>query len=221
MPESDHLVTADAEQLTAEPNAITEGSGLIRLDWENLLRRSRRRTNVHRISPDQRRHERLVLSNVVGYLGKAHASRPHQIANISVGGFCLLSDESWAPGTELPITLQREEWDGDESPERVTVQAVVVRREQREAGFAQVGFSIVLAAEECAAFLNSPGAASWVGMRTMKRFLEDLKKPKPSRLVLESVVSEAPLSLVERTERLLELARSHRVSLISGGVDLR
>jgi hypothetical protein len=216
MPESDHLVTEDAEQLAAEPNAITERSSLIRLDWESLLRRSRRTTAIHKMSPDQRR---LLLSNVVGYLGRARASRPHQIANISVGGFCLLSDEPWAPGTEMPITLQREEWDGDDSPERITVQAVVVRRELREAGIAQVGFSIVLAAEECAALLNSPGAASWVGMRTMKRFLDDLRKPKPSRMLPESLSSEARLSLVDRTERLLELARSHRVSVISENVD--
>lgn len=215
MLESDAIEHANEAQLNAEPNASQEKAGLIRLDWDRLLRHSRLEPMIRRMFPDQRKHERLVLPNVVGYLGRAHASRPHQIANISVGGFCLLSDEPWTPGTEMPITLQREEWDGDESSERVTVQAVVVRREEREIGFAEVGFSIVLAADESVAFVDSPASSWWIGMKTMRRFLEDLRRPKPPRLVVDSPVSQAPLPLVQRTERLLELAKAHRVSMTS------
>ena len=212
MPEPDHLDSVDADQLAAGPDVTAESAGLIRLDWERFLGHSWLEP-IRKSSADQRRYERLVLPNVVGYLGRAHASMPHQIANISVGGFCLLSDELWTLGTEMPITLHREEWDGDESSERVTVQAVVARREPRETGLSEVGFSIVLGAEESIAFLQSSYGAECVGRKTMERFLEDLKKPKSPRLSPDFSARQAPLPLAERTARLLELAGYHCVSV--------
>lgn len=198
-----------SEPTSAEPASVVQS---IRLDWDHLLRQSRLEPIIRAMSPDQRRHERFHLPHVVGYLGKAHASRPHQIANISVGGFCMVSDEIWMPGTEMPITLQRENWDGEESEERVTVRAVVVRREN-----SQVGFSIAFSAgEDSIAFLDAPYDALWISKRTMARFLEDLKKPKPPRF-LPFPNPEAPLPLVERTQRLIELARSHSLSKIPEG----
>jgi len=156
--------------------------------------------------PDQRRDERFVLPNVVGYLGRVHSSRPHQIANISVGGFCMVSDHHWTPGTEMPITLQREDWDGDESCERITVQAIVVRRANRE-----VGFSIVRSANESTAFSDLPFGGLWISKAAIDRFLQKLKEPKPPR-ILPVTCSDRPLSLAERTQRLLEIAKLHTVS---------
>jgi hypothetical protein len=48
----------------------------------------------------------------------------------------------------------------------------------------------------------------------MEQFLEELKKPKPPRFVPGIDPNQAPLPLVERTQRLLELARSHRSSVV-------
>lgn len=196
-------------------SATAAGSRLIRLDWEHFLRHSRLEPMIRKMFPDQRKHERFILPHVVGYLGRAHGSRPHKIANISVGGFCMLSDELWTPGTEMPITLQREEWDGEESQERVSVQAIVVRHEPRDGQLSEIGFSIVLAAGDSTAFIDSTLNSFWVGRRTMEQFLEGLKKPKPPRLVPEPSPLQAPLPLVERTQRLLELARTHSVSTVS------
>jgi len=119
----------------------------------------------------------------------------------------MLSDEHWTPGTEMPITLQREDWDGDESSECITVQAIVVRRARRK-----VGFSIALSAKESIAFSDPPYQSAWISKREMDRFLENLKKPKPRRLIPASCPDEMPISLAERTQRLLEIAKSHGVS---------
>ena len=221
MAETKQAESVDEDELAPDRDVTSERSRLIRLDWERFLDHSRLEPAIRNGSRDKRRHERLVLPNVVGYLGRAHGSRPHQIANISVGGFCLLSDEPWTPGTEMRITLQREEWDGDESTEYVTVQAVVARREHREAGFSEVGFSIVLGVEESIAWLQSPYGAFSVGRKTMERFLEDLKKPRPTRLLPNFSSRSAPLPLVERTELLLEIARSHRVAMALGPLDMQ
>src|SRR3954466_4105126 len=70
----------------------------IRLDWDYLLRHPRIRPMIRRIFSDQRKYERFSLKNVVAYLGRAHASRPYRIGDVSVGGFSVLSDEAWTPG---------------------------------------------------------------------------------------------------------------------------
>jgi len=179
------------------------------LDWDQLLRHPHLEPILRKMFPDQRRDERFVLPNVVGYLGRVHSSRPHQIANISVGGFCMVSDEHWSPGTEMPITLQREDWDGDESSEFITVQAIVVRLANHK-----VGFSILRSGKESIAFSDLPPERIWISKRAMDRFLENLKEPKPRRLFSASC-SDEPLSIEERTQRLLELAKLHSVSDMS------
>ena len=214
MPEPDHLDSVDADQLAAGPDVTAESAGLIRLDWERFLGHSWLEP-IRKSSADQRRYERLVLPNVVGYLGRAHASMPHQIANISVGGFCLLSDELWTLGTEMPITLHREEWDGDESSERVTVQAVVARREPRETGLSEVGFSIVLGAEESIAFLQSSyGAECVLGRKTHGAVPRRPEKAKNRRAYRRTLLPAKHLYLwPSATARLLELAGYHCVSV--------
>jgi hypothetical protein len=174
---------------------------------DHLIRHSRIEPIIRRIFPDQRRYERVIVPHIVAYLGNAHASRPRQIANISVGGFCMLGDEHWTPGTEMPITLQREEWDGEESSERVSVQAIVMRR-----GRGEVGFSIALTPKDSVAFSDLPAGHSWISTRAMEQFIENLKKPRPPRLFLVNQPVERPLSMAERTERLLEIARLHSLS---------
>lgn len=192
----------------ARSHATTQpsGGGPVWLDWDHLLRHPRVEPILRKMFPDQRRDERFILPNVVGYLGRVHSSRPHQIANISVGGFCMISDEHWTPGREMPITLQREDWDGDESCQCITVQAIVVRRANRE-----VGFSIIRSAKESTAFSDLPFGGLWISKTAIDRFLQNLKEPKPPRILSVSC-SDRPLSLAERTQRLLEIAKLHSVS---------
>jgi hypothetical protein len=204
MPDSTPLDYAVGSKLVPAPNAKqASGDRSVRLGWSRLFSNSRIEPIIRRMFPDKRRYERLLIPHVVAYLGNAHASRPHQIANISVGGFCMLSEEQWTPGTEMPITLQREDWDGDESTECVSVQAMVVRCGHRE-----IGFSIRLSAEESVALPILP----WISKEAMERFIANLQKPKPPRLFPVTGPRERPLPLAERTERLLELARLHSLS---------
>jgi hypothetical protein len=208
MSQADCLDNTVRPRHIARPCATTQPSGVgpVWLGWDHLLRHPRLEPILRKMFPDQRRDERFILPNVVGYLGRVHSSRPHQIANISSGGFCMVSDDHWTPGTEMPITLQREDWDGDESCERITVQAIVVRLANRE-----VGFSIARSAKESTAFSDLPSDSLWINKAAIDRFLENLKKPKPPRILSVSC-SNRPLSLAERTQRLLEIAKLHTVS---------
>ena len=189
----------------ADPQPVSELA--VSLGLDRLLRRARVEPRVRKMFPDQRRYKRLVLPQVVGYLGTAHASRPYRIVNISAGGFCMLGEDDWTPGMEMPITLQREEWDGEESSERMSLYAVVARSER-----GQVGFSIALTPKDSVGFSNFPVRYSWTSTREMERFIEDLQKPKAPRLQLVDWQPPRPLSLAERTERLLELAKAYRLS---------
>jgi hypothetical protein len=208
MLKSEALEIAVRPQLAAAPNATQVSSDhSIPLSLDHLLRHSRIEPLIRKLFPDQRRFERIVLPNVVAYLGRAHKSRPHQIGNISVGGFCLVSDEQWTTGTEMPITLQREEWDGEESSECISVQAIVARCERGE-----VGFSIALTPEESIAFSMYPENRLWAGISAMEQFLDKLKKPKPARHFPVDCPRERPLSLTERSERLLEIAKLYNLS---------
>ena len=61
---------------------------------ESLLKRI-----LRRIFPDQRKQERMPSPPLVAYLGTQSASRPYDIGDISLTGFCLLTSERWMPGT--------------------------------------------------------------------------------------------------------------------------
>jgi hypothetical protein len=183
-----------------EDRALREG-------LDRLLRHARVESLIRKMFPDQRRYKRIIVPHVVAYLGNAHKSRPYQILDISAGGFCMAGEDDWTPGTEMPVTLQREEWDGDESTERLSVQAIVARRER-----GRVGFSIALTPNDSIAFSNFPVSHSWTSTSEMEQFIANLQKPKPARLLLVDYPRPRPLSLAERTERLLELAKAYRLS---------
>ena len=211
MLQSDPVEKAAQTELLPDPNAAICALRSLspRLEWNRLIRHPRIEPIVRKLFPDQRRYGRLILPNVVGYFGKAHASRPQRIADISVGGFCMLSDQSWSPGTEMAITLQREDWDGDDSAQRVTVQAMVVRSGQHE-----IGFSIALIGRD----FTSPESLDdnlRIDETTMAEFLAELQKPKLPRCLPVSYPRERPLLLSERTKLLLELAGSYRLSAAS------
>ncbi|HXS77866.1 MAG TPA: PilZ domain-containing protein [Terracidiphilus sp.] len=125
---------------------------------------------LRKIFPDQRKHERIEVPPVVGYLGTMHGSRPFEVGDVSLGGFSLKTDERWEPGTEMPVTLQRSNGSSDHQEERFTVQATVVR--WADGG---VGFSVLLSEEQSVAAHGNPLQVRWASQDEMRMFLARLK----------------------------------------------
>ena len=130
---------------------------------------------LRRVFPDQRRQERLPEPPLVGYLGTACSSKPYGLGDISLAGFCLLTDERWMPGTEMPITLKRTNLPAESDVDCFTVQATVVRCDTNG-----VGFSIVLSEEGSMAAHGNPLRVRWVTHSEMERFLQRLKEQPSS-----------------------------------------
>lgn len=137
---------------------------------ECILTESLMKRLLRKIFPDQRRHERLVVPPLVGYLGTMRATRPYELTDISLSGFCMLTDERWTPGTEMPVTLQRTSLPGIDDSECFTVQATVVR-----CGADGVGFSIVLCEDDSNAVYGNPLQVRWISKVEMELFLNRLK----------------------------------------------
>jgi PilZ domain len=133
---------------------------------ESLFRRI-----LRRMFPDQRKQERLPEPPLVGYLGTACSSRPYGLGDISLTGFCLLTDERWLPGTEMPVTLQRMNLPGKDDADYFTVQATVVRSDKKG-----VGFSVVLSENDSRAAYGNPLRVKWVTKPEMEQFLQRLKE---------------------------------------------
>jgi PilZ domain len=138
---------------------------------ESLLKRI-----LRRIFPDERQQERLPAPPLVAYLGTASASRAFELGDISMTGFCLLTDERWMPGTEMPITLQSRNLPAENERESFTVQATVVR-----CGQGGVGFSIVLCEEDSQAAYGNPLHVRWVTRAEMEMYLKRLTEQPGSQ----------------------------------------
>ena len=132
---------------------------------------------LRKIFPDQRKNERHLQPPLVGYLGMMHTSRSYDLGDISLTGFCLLTDERWTAGTEMPITLQRTNLPEGKDPENFTVQATVVRH-----GSDGVGFSIVLCEADSQAVYGNPLQVRWITRSEMEEFLKKLKPPQEESL---------------------------------------
>ena len=138
---------------------------------ESLLKRI-----LRRIFPDERKQERLPAPPLVAYLGTASASRPFELGDISLTGFCLLTGERWMPGTEMPITLQSKNLPAENERESFTVQATVVR-----CGEGGVGFSIVLCEEDSQSAYGNPLHVQWVTRAEMEKYLKRLSEQPGSQ----------------------------------------
>ena len=138
---------------------------------ECILSESLFKRILRRVFPDQRKQERQLLPPLVGYLGTTNASKPYDLGDISLTGFCLLTDERWIPGTEMPVTLRRMKLPPEEELDCFTVQATVVR-----CGENGVGFSIVLSEEESNAAFGNSLRVRWVTRAEMEQFLQRLKE---------------------------------------------
>jgi hypothetical protein len=143
---------------------------------------------LRRVFPDQRKQQRQPVPPLVGYLGTAHSSNPYELGDISLTGFCLLTDERWIPGTEMPITLQRTNPSSGEDLDSFTVQATVER-----CGKEGVGFSVVLSEENSQAAYGNPLQVRWVTRAQMEEFLERLQE-KPSSQEVNGNVSAPVVS---------------------------
>ncbi|HET6170291.1 MAG TPA: PilZ domain-containing protein [Terracidiphilus sp.] len=143
---------------------------------ECLLSESLFKRLLRKIFPDQRKQERISVPPLVGYLGTMRASEPYGVGDISLSGFCLVTDERWTPGTEMPITLQRTNVLEKLEDDCFTVQATVVR--SADDG---VAFSILLSEEESIAVDGNPLKVKWASAQEMWFFLERLKSPDETK----------------------------------------
>lgn len=143
-------------------NRIDRETGAVK---ETLFKRL-----LRKVFPDERKQERISVPPLVGYLGTMRATTPYEIGDISSTGFCMVTDERWETGTEMPVTLQRTNVAEKSDFDCFTVQARVVRR-----GQAGVGFSIVLSEEESDAAHGNQLRVKWASKPEMERFLQRLK----------------------------------------------
>ncbi len=101
-------------------------------DAMDSQRRSRKRGSLltwiqNWLSSDRRRAPRQPLPGVVAYYWTGSTPRAYQIADISVSGFYVLTEERWFPGTMVLMTLQRTDSSGKNLDDSIAVQSRVVR----------------------------------------------------------------------------------------------
>ena len=125
---------------------------------------------LRKVFPDQRKQRRFSEPPLLGYLGTMRGSRPFEVGDVGLGGFSLVTQERWEPGTEMPITLERMNVEEGQPEDRFTVQATAVR--WTEDG---VAFSIVLFEDESNAVCDNPLQVYWASRQEMKQFLDRLK----------------------------------------------
>jgi hypothetical protein len=82
-----------------------------------------------------RRAPRIPVPGLVGFYFAGGPCTPHEIRNISVMGFYMITDQRWMPGTIIRVTLQMTETDGDYPPESITVLSRVVNWGSDGGGF--------------------------------------------------------------------------------------
>lgn len=91
--------------------------------------------------PDQRVANRHMMPPLIAYLGMVRTSKEFKVADVSVAGFFMITEERWIIGTGFPVTLERTDEAGQ--GRTLTVHATVVR-----IGEDGVGFSFLTSAEE-------------------------------------------------------------------------
>jgi len=76
---------------------------------------------------ERRRADRQSLTGLIAYYFTGGSPEPQKIANISVLGFYLQTDERWMPGTIVRMTLQRVGSTGEDPSDTITVNSRIVR----------------------------------------------------------------------------------------------
>jgi hypothetical protein len=121
-----------------------------------------RQPHLESTPSDRRLSARLLKPGLVAYYFTGGPPRAHNIANISITGFYLQTEERWMPGTIIRMTLQMIGSKGDEPTDTLTVHSRVVRW-----GADGEGFEFVLAG-----FLDEPLPISYGRADRLNRRLE-------------------------------------------------
>ncbi|MGA8044001.1 MAG: PilZ domain-containing protein [Terracidiphilus sp.] len=121
------------------------------------------------LSPERRRAKRLPLPGLVAYYWTGTTPRAYQVADISMSGLYLLTEERWYPGTLVLMTLQRVDNEGRNLDDAVAVQSRVIRW-----GTDGLGLSFVLSKS-----MDPDKDGNWYGncvdKKSLERFLGRLK----------------------------------------------
>ncbi len=88
------------------------------------------------LSSDRRRAHRKPLPGLVAYYWTGSTPRAFQIADISIAGLYLLTEDRWYPGTMVLMTLQRTDSLGNNLDDAIAVQGKVVRWDSEGLGLA-------------------------------------------------------------------------------------
>lgn len=90
---------------------------------------------VEKSRRSRRRAPRIAVPGLVGYYFAGGPATPHEIRNISVMGFYMVTDQRWMPGTVIRVTLQMLQSDGEDPPDSITVLSRVVNWGRDGGGF--------------------------------------------------------------------------------------
>ena len=96
-------------------------------DGTNLATRFKRWFNPASLPSDRRRANRRYVPGMVAHYYTGGAPIPHEVADISLSGFYILTEDSWMPDTMIQMTLQKP-CGNDGRKQSVTVLSRVVRR---------------------------------------------------------------------------------------------
>lgn len=129
--ESKAIVPANGTVPKAQPkppNTHTEANGKSRVAPPSLGMRFKRWLNpVAPIASDRRRAHRRYVPGMVAHYYSGGAPAPHEVADISMTGFYLLTEDRWMPETMIQMSLQKPCAKG-ERKQCITVLSKIVRR---------------------------------------------------------------------------------------------
>lgn len=81
---------------------------------------------VQKRQRQRRRAPRIPVPGLVGYYFSGGHSKPHEIRNLSVMGFYMVTEERWMPGTVIRVTLQMKDSKGEDPLDTITVLSRIV-----------------------------------------------------------------------------------------------
>lgn len=113
-----------------------ESDGMDHLDPKNGRPNSLKAWLKNWLSSDRRRAHREPLPGLVAYYWTGSTPRAYQIADVSIAGLFLLTEDRWFPGTLVLMTLQRTDNLGRNLDDAISVQAKVVRWDNEGLGLA-------------------------------------------------------------------------------------
>ncbi len=89
---------------------------------------------VHQRQREHRRAPRIPQPGLVGYYFTGGKAEPHEIRNLSVMGFYMVTEERWLPGTVIRVTLQMR-GEAEDPDDSVTVLSRSVNWDEQGGGF--------------------------------------------------------------------------------------